>query len=77
MKDFNERQRYKLRTQFPDYDRFGVLGVVGGSWKSSSDRAFPICKSHNRLVVWKSKEILYCDCLNCWNTEFVQLVLSI
>lgn len=56
-----------MHQEFPEAERWGIMGPIGGSWASDQDWKCAECGCRDRLVVWgKARTVLYCDCFDCW-----------
>jgi hypothetical protein len=61
--------RRDLEKEFPGSVNWGILGSMGGSWRSPSAWKCPKCGGDDRLVVWgKGREVLSCQCFACWSS---------
>lgn len=68
-KDIAELQGMSREQAFPGSVAWGVMGGVGGAWRSPTDWTCEKCGTHDRLIVWgKGREVLSAQCLTCWRT---------
>jgi hypothetical protein len=64
-----------LNSEFPGATRWGIIGLVGGSWPQSEPFVCRSCQRSEELVVWADAVVIDRECFNCWHSQVVQLSL--